>query len=101
MTASQVLDITRDALWVSLVASAPIIVVVMIVGIMISLLQALTQVQEMTLTFVPKILAAVVTTIVAAPFIGTTITDFAQRTYLQIEQPDAVGPVDTRRRPRP
>ena len=56
----------------------------MLVGLLIALLQALTQVQEITLTFVPKILAILVVTAVTAPFVGAVIFSFAEQTYSRI-----------------
>lgn len=87
MTGSDALALIEAAIWAALTASAPIVIVVMVVGLAISLFQALTQVQEMTLTFVPKIVAALGVLIVAAPFIGNVIAGFAERTYSLIEQP--------------
>ena len=67
------LDLVRAAIWTIIVGSAPAIVPAMVVGIAIALLQALTQVQEITLTFVPKIIAILLTVSVSAPFIGAQI----------------------------
>lgn len=91
MTAAEVLDLVHSAIWVALIVSAPVIIAVMIVGLAISVFQALTQVQEMTLTFVPKIVAAMLVLSVAAPFIGKSISSFAERTFLLIERPKSGG----------
>jgi flagellar biosynthetic protein FliQ len=57
MTGPEVLDVSRDAIFTLVVVSSPVMLVGLVVGLAISLLQALTQIQEMTLAFVPKILA--------------------------------------------
>ncbi|MBU6475174.1 MAG: flagellar biosynthetic protein FliQ, partial [Alphaproteobacteria bacterium] len=57
MNQGQIIDFTREAIMLTLEISTPIMVIGLVVGVIISLLQALTQVQEMTLTFVPKIIA--------------------------------------------
>lgn len=57
----------------------------MVIGIAIALLQALTQVQEITLTFIPKIIAILVVSSLTAPFVGTVIYTFAEQIYLRIE----------------
>jgi flagellar biosynthetic protein FliQ len=67
-----------------IVASSPAVIAAMAVGILIALLQALTQVQEVTLTFVPKILAILIVMSFAAPFVGAVIFTFAEQTYARI-----------------
>ncbi|WP_137043961.1 flagellar biosynthesis protein FliQ [Pseudolabrys sp. FHR47] len=70
MTGPEVLDVARDAIYTLIVVSAPVMLVGLIVGVAISLLQALTQIQEMTLAFVPKILAIFVALLIALPFMA-------------------------------
>ena len=70
MTAADVLDIARDGVLAVILVSGPLMVVGLVVGVVISLLQALTQVQEQTLVFVPKILAIFATLLLALPFMG-------------------------------
>ncbi|MBI3705691.1 MAG: flagellar biosynthesis protein FliQ [Rhizobiales bacterium] len=70
MTGPEVLDVARDAIYTLIVVSAPVMLVGLGVGIAISLLQALTQIQEMTLAFVPKILAIFISLLVALPFMA-------------------------------
>jgi len=70
MTGPEVLDVSRDAIETMLLVSAPLMLVGLIVGVAISLLQALTQIQETTLVFVPKILAIFVALLVALPFMA-------------------------------
>jgi len=70
MTGPEVLDVARDAIYTLIVVSAPVMLVGLAVGVAISLFQALTQIQEMTLAFVPKILAIFVTLLIALPFMA-------------------------------
>lgn len=85
MNQADALDIVQATIWTVVVASSPAIVAAMLVGIFIALLQALTQVQEITLTFIPKIVAILLTASFAAPFIGATIYTFAEQIYARIE----------------
>ncbi|MBN9048320.1 MAG: flagellar biosynthesis protein FliQ [Rhizobiales bacterium] len=73
MTGPEVLDVARDAIVTIIVVSAPVMLVGLAVGVAISLLQALTQIQEMTLAFVPKILAIFVTLLIALPFMAQAL----------------------------
>ena len=70
MTGPEVLDIAREAIYTLIVVAGPVMVVGLAVGVVISLLQALTQIQEMTLAFVPKILAIFLTLLIALPFMA-------------------------------
>ena len=70
MTGSEVLDVARDAILTLVIVSSPLMLIGLIVGVIISLFQALTQIQEMTLAFVPKILAIFVAMLVALPFMA-------------------------------
>lgn len=85
MNQADALDIVQAAIWTIIVASSPGIIAAMVVGIAIALLQALTQVQEMTLTFIPKIVATLLVTSLMAPFIGTVIYAFAEQVYGRIQ----------------
>jgi flagellar biosynthetic protein FliQ len=78
------LDIGQAAIWTVVIAASPGVIAAMLVGILIALLQALTQVQEITLTFVPKIIAILLVTALTAPFIGAVIFSFAEQTYARI-----------------
>ena len=78
MNGPEVLDIARQAIWVMLEASAPMMIVALLVGLAIALLQALTQVQEMTLVFVPKIVAIFITLLIALPFMGSVMSGLMQ-----------------------
>lgn len=75
----------RAAIWAVILASGPSIAAAMFVGIAVSLLQALTQIQEVTLTFIPKIVVIFVMAIVTAPFIGSVLYSFSELVYSHIE----------------
>jgi flagellar biosynthetic protein FliQ len=78
MAEAEVLDILRQALWVALVISTPVLAVALVVGLAIGLVQALTSVQEMTLTFVPKLGAILVAFWITMSFSGQTLVRFYQ-----------------------
>jgi flagellar biosynthetic protein FliQ len=80
MTGTEVLDSARDAIMTTVMISAPLLIVATIVGVAVSLFQALTQIQEQTLVFVPKILAAFATFLVALPFMAETLNNYMLRT---------------------
>lgn len=75
------LEIVRAAIWTTLTASAPAVGAAMLVGIVIALLQALTQVQELTLTFIPKIMTILVVAALTATFMGAQIFTFTQTVF--------------------
>jgi flagellar biosynthetic protein FliQ len=85
MNEADALDIVQYAIWTVLVASGPAVIVAMIVGIAIALVQALTQVQEITLTFVPKIVAILLVVAFSAPFVGSQISTFTTVMYQRVE----------------
>ncbi|MGJ8531613.1 flagellar biosynthesis protein FliQ [Pararhizobium sp. IMCC21322] len=79
MTGPEVLDFARDGITTLLAISAPVMLVGLGVGVIIALIQALTQIQEMTLVFVPKIIAIFVAMLIAMPFMGQTLNSFMDR----------------------
>jgi len=79
MTPPDVLDVARDAITVLLRVSGPVMLVGLAVGMIIALFQALTQLQEMTLTFVPKILAVFASLLLLLPFMMTSLMAFMER----------------------
>jgi flagellar biosynthetic protein FliQ len=79
------LDIVQQAVWTIIVASGPAVGAAMFVGIVIALLQALTQVQEMTLTFIPKIVVMLVVVAVSGSFMGAHIYAFTELLYSRIQ----------------
>lgn len=76
MEAAEAIDIGREALFVLLKLLAPVMLVSLVVGLIIALFQALTQIQEMTLTFVPKIVAVFLTIMITMPWMLRTLDDF-------------------------
>jgi flagellar biosynthesis protein FliQ len=76
MTAAEAIDIAREAIIVSLKLGAPVLLLSLAVGLVVSLFQALTQIQEMTLTFVPKIVVIGGAMILLMPFMLATLTGF-------------------------
>lgn len=87
MTPEQVMDLCRDMLWVAIVMGAPALATALIVGLIVSLLQALTQIQEATLAFVPKVLAICAVIVLTLPFTLGTLTTFTQHLYGGIKGP--------------
>jgi flagellar biosynthesis protein FliQ len=79
MTGAEVLDVARDGIFTLLIVSSPMLIVALVVGVAISLLQALTQIQEMTLSFVPKILAVFLSFLIALPFMGDVLAGYMTR----------------------
>jgi flagellar biosynthesis protein FliQ len=79
MTGAETLDVARDAIWTIVVVSSPLMVVGLVVGVVVSLFQALTQIQEQTLVFVPKILAIFVTLLLALPFMADSLHSHMMR----------------------
>ncbi|MGB6542747.1 MAG: flagellar biosynthesis protein FliQ [Xanthobacteraceae bacterium] len=73
MTGPEVLDVGRDAIVTLVLVAAPLMLVGLIVGVAVSLLQALTQIQETTLVFVPKILAIFLAMLIALPFMADAL----------------------------
>jgi flagellar biosynthetic protein FliQ len=76
-----VLEIGRNGIWVVLQLSAPIMAAGLLIGLVIALFQALTTIQEMTLTFVPKIVVIFVSLLVFLPFMMTTLIEFSQELF--------------------
>ncbi|UUP16831.1 flagellar biosynthesis protein FliQ [Nitratireductor thuwali] len=85
MNEADALDIVQYAIWTVLVASGPAVVVAMVVGVGIALVQALTQVQEITLTFVPKIVAILLAVAFSGPFVGSQLSSFTTVIFQRIE----------------
>ena len=79
MNEMEVLDIARDGMWVMLLVAAPMLLTGLVVGLTISIFQTLTHIQEMTLTFIPKILAVFGSLIIFLPWMLRELTEFMQR----------------------
>ena len=89
MDAQQVLSTGQQGLTLLLMVSAPVLLVVLVVGLLVSIFQAATQINEATLSFVPKIIAAVAVLGIAGPWMVSTLVEYIQRMLLSI--PGAVG----------
>ena len=84
MTGPEVLDVGRDTIWTLVVVTSPILLVGLVVGVVISLFQALTQIQEMTLVFVPKILVVFATILLLLPFMADILNSYMTRLAMRI-----------------
>jgi len=89
MDAQQVFTFGQQGLYMLMLVAAPILIVVLLVGVAISVIQAATQINEATLSFVPKVVAAILTLAVAGPWMMTELVEYIQRTLQTI--PSVVG----------
>ena len=81
MSFGDAIALGREAVFVALVAAAPVLILSMIIGLAISIFQAVTQIQEPTLAFIPKILISAVAILFFGPFILAVLTDFMSRVF--------------------
>lgn len=84
MTGLEVVESARDAIYLVVVVSAPLMITGLVVGLAVSLFQVLTQIQEMTLAYVPKIIATFIVLMASLPFMAETMRDHMTRTIIQI-----------------
>jgi len=84
-----VVNIVQNALYVMILVAAPVLGVSLLVGLLVSILQAATQINEMTLTFIPKLLALFLVLVLAGPWILNTLTDYTTRLFQSI--PHVIG----------
>ena len=89
MTPETVLDVGQQALWVTALLAAPLLISALVVGLLVGMVQAATQIQEMTLTFIPKLAVLGLALIVAGSWMLGLITDFAINLIEQI--PELIG----------
>ncbi|MEP7101718.1 MAG: flagellar biosynthesis protein FliQ [Burkholderiales bacterium] len=89
MDATQVFTVGQQGLYMLLMVSAPLLLSVLAIGLVVSIFQAATQIHEATLSFVPKVIGAVVVLAIAGPWMLTTLVEYLQRTLQAI--PSAVG----------
>jgi flagellar biosynthesis protein FliQ len=89
MTPTMVVEIGRQALEVALMVSAPLFIAALATGLIVSIFQAATQINEATLSFVPKLIAIFLTLIMAGPWMITVMTDYIRRLYEAI--PSMIG----------
>lgn len=86
MDSVEVINVVRDGIWVLILISAPLMLTALVVGLAVSLVQALTQIQEMTLTFVPKILSMLVVMVLVLPFMLQSLQDYTEELFVRISQ---------------
>jgi flagellar biosynthetic protein FliQ len=89
MNPTAVVDLGRQALELTLMVSAPLFLAALVTGLIVSVFQAATQINEMTLSFVPKLVAIFLTLVLAGPWMITLLTDFMRRLYESI--PGMIG----------
>ena len=89
MDSQQAFHLGQQGLYMLLLVSAPLLLVVLVVGLLVSIFQAATQINESTLSFVPKVVAAVAVLAIAGPWMLTMLVEYIQRTLLAI--PGMVG----------
>ena len=89
MTPTTVIEIGRNALEITLMISAPLFLAALVTGLIVSIFQAATQINEATLSFVPKLVVIFITMIVAGPWMITVMTDYMRRLYESI--PGIIG----------
>ena len=86
MTPDTVVTIGRQALEMTLMLSAPLLLTALIVGLVVGIFQAATQINEMTLSFIPKLLAMFAVLVLVGPWMLTTLVDYVQRLFASIPQ---------------
>ncbi len=84
MDSQAALTMAQNALYTVLMLSAPVLISVLVVGLVVSLFQAITQIHEATLSFVPKLVAAIAVFAIAGPWMMTTLVEFIRSTILSI-----------------
>jgi flagellar biosynthetic protein FliQ len=89
MTPTMVIEIGRQAVEIMLLVSAPLFLAALVTGLIVSVFQAATQINEMTLSFIPKLVAMFVTLIVAGPWMLTMMVDYMRRLFESI--PGMIG----------
>lgn len=87
MTGADALDFARELIYLLIELAAPTMLTALVVGVVIGLLQAMTQIQEMTLVFVPKILAIFLVLMIALPFAGEAMATYMDNVAARIAQP--------------
>ncbi|MEX3898794.1 MULTISPECIES: flagellar biosynthesis protein FliQ [Paraburkholderia] len=84
MTPEAVMTLAHQAMYVGLLMAAPLLLVALVVGLVVSLFQAATQINESTLSFIPKLLAIAATLVIAGPWMLTTMLDYLRHTLTSI-----------------
>lgn len=86
MTDTFIVSVARETLWVALLISAPVLGVALIVGLLVSVFQATTQIHEQTLSFIPKILAVMISVLICGPWMLQVITSFATKVLANLDR---------------
>jgi flagellar biosynthesis protein FliQ len=81
MTPESVMSMAHQAMYVALILAAPLLLVALVVGLIVSLFQAATQINESTLSFIPKLLAVAVTLVIAGPWMLSTLLDYMRQMF--------------------
>lgn len=89
MNADTVIDLTQQALYIIVMLAAPMLISALLIGLLIGMFQAATQINEMTLSFIPKLLVLVVSIMIAGPWMLDLILEYTRRLYLSI--PSLIG----------
>jgi flagellar biosynthesis protein FliQ len=84
MTEGDALEIVQQAIWLTIVMAGPVVGSAMVIGVGVAFVQALTQIQEMTLTFVPKLIAGFVIILLTGSYSGSLMKVFTEQLYLRI-----------------
>ncbi|HTU81851.1 MAG TPA: flagellar biosynthesis protein FliQ [Candidatus Acidoferrales bacterium] len=84
MTFADAIGLGREAIFVTMLVAGPVLLMSLVVGLIVSLLQAITQIQEPTLAFIPKIIVAGVALLFFGPFMLAMLTDFASRVFTSV-----------------
>jgi flagellar biosynthetic protein FliQ len=89
MTPEYVLDLTQNAMWTAVIVAGPMLMVALTVGLVIGMFQAATSINEMTLSFIPKLFALFLTLVMAGPYLLSTLMNYTQQLFLSI--PTVIG----------
>ncbi|MBI0326820.1 MULTISPECIES: flagellar biosynthesis protein FliQ [Burkholderia] len=84
MTPETVMTLAHEAMMIGLMLAAPLLLVALVVGLVVSLFQAATQINESTLSFIPKLLAIVVTMVIAGPWMLTSMLDYTRNILMHV-----------------
>jgi flagellar biosynthetic protein FliQ len=84
MTEDIVLSLGRDAIWTTVALAAPLLIASLVVGLMVSIFQAVTQINEATLTFIPKMIAIAVVLVVLAPWMTQMMTSYTTELFTSL-----------------
>ena len=84
METSFVIDVAREAMWITLLVSAPLLLVVLVIGVVIGIIQAATSINEMTLSFIPKLIGLAGTIVICGNWQITVLVDYARGIFHRI-----------------